>query len=121
MSSAERHDFTAGCRVPQPRRRVVRAGQHARAVGPERDRRDDSRVSAERRDFLAGGRIPQPRRVGGRARSMRAPSARTSWPGDRPRAAGLAIPRPVAASHSRAVLSPEPVSMRVPLGQEHGG
>ena len=113
-------DRLARRRVPQPRRLVLGAGEDARAVGREGD---------SRRRGLYGPRAwrpscPSPRPTAapscrrsrsGRARRRarrRQPQTGPVWP------SSVATVLPVAASHSRAVLSSEPVRTRAPSGEK---
>ena len=83
-------DGLAGLGVPQPRRLVVRRGDDALAVG------------AERRDG---------RPVRHNIRDGRPTRQNFSWP-----LSGSPIGLPVSASHSRAVLSSDAVTMCLPSG-----
>ena len=80
----------------------------------------DSRMACERlADWLAGLGVPQPRRLVVRrgddalavGAERRARDTLAPWP-----VSGSPIGLPVSASHSRAVLSPDAVTMRLPSG-----
>ena len=112
-------DLLAALGVPQPRRFVRRRGDDALAVGAERRAPHNIRMAHERlADLLAALGVPQPRRfvrrrgddalaVGAERRAC-TPSV---WP-----VSGSPICLPLSASHSRAVLSSDAVTMRLPSG-----
>ena len=102
-------DRLAGGRVPHPHRVVGAAGDDARAVGAERHAGHRVGVAGQRWPIgLAGGRVPQPHRVVDRCRRRcGVPSGLNAtlltgsvWP-----VSGAPIGWPVAASHTRTVLS----------------
>ena len=105
-------------RVPQPRRLVIAPGEHGLAVRAERHGPDRVLMNQGEAEGPARRRVPQPRRL------VLAPgehglAVRAERHGRRPRPdASWGRPRgwPVAASHSRAVLSELPVSTVLPSG-----
>ena len=117
--SLELRDRSAGRRVPQPCRAVRGAGENSFAVRREGDGADRLRVSLERRDRSPGRSVPQPRRfVDGAGENQ--PAVRREGDGSdkSPCPSSVGPGAPVAASHSRAVFSKEPVSMRLPSGEK---
>jgi hypothetical protein len=107
-------------RIPQPRLGVPGTGHNAGgAVRREGDRPDRARVALKRGDRFFRGRVPQPRRgVPGTGQDAGAVGVERYgltnlvWP------SSAATTLPVAASHSRAVASPEPVRTREPSGEK---
>ena len=105
--SAEHGDQFARPGVPEPERGIGGIGDEARAVGAEEDVVHPARMPAEHGDRLSRDAIPEP---GGLIhRRRRDPPAVRAEDGvadasscARP---GFSASRPVAASHSRAVLS----------------
>ena len=108
-------------RVPQPQRLVLRARDDALAVRRERDARDRALVAAQRladrlarwpRPTAAASCPTSPRRCACRPARTRRSQTSPSWP-----RSGSPTGWPVAASHSRSVLSTEPETMRLPSGE----
>ena len=112
----QRRDQVPLLRVPQPRRLVVRRGHDPAAVRAERSAPHLAHMAFKRGDLGAARRVPQPRRAVDRRGHDRPPSGlndalRTRLHGLREQAIRLPL-----ASHSRAVLSEDAVTIRPPSG-----
>ena len=109
-------DLAGGC-VPHARGLVLRRRDDARAVRAELRAHHRFLMSGERRQRLARGGVPHARGLVVRrrddARAVRA-ELRAITASSCP--ASVASALPVAASHTRAVLSYDAVTMRVPSG-----
>ena len=115
--AAEDGDHLARRGVPDARGVVLRRGDDARPVGAEGGGTDPILVAAEDGDRLAGRGVPDARGVVVRRRDDARPVGAEGggidlfwWP------LRTAIALPVAASQTRAVLSSDAVTMRVPSG-----
>ena len=109
---SSRRIFAAAVRLPQPRRFVFGSGEDGSGVRREGHARDSVHVAGEASDLTAGGRVPESRRlVPGSGEDRAAVGANATLVTPAPCPSRRRISRPVAASHSRAVLSTDPVRM----------
>ena len=110
---AQDQDLGAARRVPHSHRGVLRPAHDARAIGRETRRPDSPFVAAQDQDLGAARRVPHPHRAVKRpAHDARAIGRETgrktgrSWPRSTRTSA------PLAASHTRTVVSKDPLTMR---------
>ena len=120
VAGQRRADRLPGGRVPHPHRLVAAAGDDPLAVGAERHARSPCRCGrSAAADRLAGVGVPHPHRpvvaAGDDAVPVRA-ERHTATPRRCGRSAAAPIGWPVAASHTRTVLSALPETMRCPSG-----
>ena len=117
LVAAQDHGLAAAVGPPHPRRVVPGAGDDPGPVGAEPGRGDRALVAAQDQGLAAAVGPPHPRRVVVRAGDDPGPVRAEPGRGDPPswprRTTGSPLP---SARHTRAVLSPEAVTIRVPSG-----
>ena len=114
----QRAQRPAASRLPQPHRLVTGARGQVRPSGDHATLWTAACVAFQRAQLAAAAGLPQPHRLVIGARGQRAARPATT-PRSRPDSSGppaCAAPRPLPASHSRTVLSPEPEASVRPSG-----